>query len=76
MLMKFAETITDQQETNMPADEQEASADTPGKKAAKKRNMTAMYYFTLTFTTKALMGLIFKSYTTAWPSGLVAWMVV
>ena len=75
MLMKFAQAIGEQKEASLPDDELEATADTNEKKAARARNLKAMYYFTLTFQTEALMGMIFKAYTIKWPSG-EAWKVV
>ena len=76
-LIGFAMAINQTKETDLPDNETESTAEphTDKNKEAKKRNLTAMYYLTLAFTTDAMMGVIFTSQTAEWPSGL-AYLVV
>ena len=74
-LMGFAAAIGKTKENDLPDEEEEKQADTDTQKIARKRNLTGVYYFTLAFTTEALMGLVLKSCNTEWPSGL-AYLIV
>ena len=76
-LIGFAVAIGQTKETDLPDNEEETTTvtHTDENKAAKKRNLTAMYYLTLAFTTDAMMGVIFTAQTSSWPSGL-AYLVV
>ena len=63
---------------DMPPVGEDLDPDKPhseGNKAAVIRNTIAMYYLTLTLTTEALMGMVYKSQTPEYPNGL-AWMVM
>lgn len=69
MLQKFAACLKEDAEQALPATEDEGQGETDANKAARKRNFSAMYNFTLAFTTESLMGLLFKAQTTEWPNG-------
>ena len=69
-IMGFSAVLTTTKHAAVPADQVEDAADTADGKKARKWNLTAMYNITLAFTTEALMGLVFKSQTPEWPSGL------
>ena len=62
----------------MPTNEESTTTETHTAEniEAKKRNLTAMYYLTLAFTTEAMMGVIFTAQTAEWPSGLAYLVVV
>jgi hypothetical protein len=68
-LHQFSGALKDTAESSLPANEEEEPGDTKEQKAARKRNLTAMYNFTLAFSTEGLCGMIFKAMTAEWPSG-------
>jgi hypothetical protein len=69
-MMKFAVTLKDTRENSLPASETEEPTDTVEQKEARKRNMVAMYHFTLAFATESLLNIIFSSETEQYPGGL------
>jgi len=76
-LMKFALAIGKRPEADMPAGgETELPTDTDEAKAARNRNLTAMYNFTLAFTSESLLAMIFGAQTSNWPSGRACDVVV
>jgi hypothetical protein len=75
MILHFTAALGDKKEADLPDEEEEKLGDTKDQKSARKRNLNAIYHFTMAFTTEALMGIIFKAQTTEWPSGL-AYLIV
>ena len=69
-IMGFSAVLTTTQHAAVPAAQVEDAGDSEANKKARKWNLTAMHNITLAFTTEALMGLVFKSQTPEWPSGL------
>jgi hypothetical protein len=72
---RFAQALKESGDSNLPEAEEledEDEEDTEARQNAVKRNAIAMANLTMAFETEALMGMIHKSITDEWPSGL-AW---
>jgi hypothetical protein len=74
-LHKFSPVLKDTAETALPATEEPVADETDNQKKARARNLTAMCNFMLAFATETLLGMIFKSMTDEWPTGL-AYLVI
>ena len=74
MVYKFRKAIKDTADPDLPSSEDapidESTAYGKKQAAAKRRNNVAMANLTMAFSSEELMGLIYRSYSTEWPSGL------
>ena len=66
---KFGSCLKPTAEAHLPTKEEEDSNDTNEQKAARRRNILAVFNLTLAFKTNGLLGMINKAKTTNWPSG-------
>eukprot|EP00957_Ditylum_brightwellii_P119465 9114749-Ditylum_brightwellii.AAC.1 len=77
----FAQSVQHTADSDLPAteadeiNESDRTAAAAAKKA-KKANTIAMASFTMAFTSKSLIGMVYAAMTTDWPSGLAQKIVV
>ena len=74
-LMRFGQAVTGTKEDDLPSTETESADDTEEEVAARRRNMQAIYAFTMAFDGTTAMTFLLKAKSKEWPSG-EAWRVI